>query len=98
MIMAESTNPRIAELEGTVSKLQRREKHLRRVISSAFAQIETRRDAREELESIIDKSDETEHELMLLQDPNNGAEPQKFTVCRHPKTILRRRFELALKK
>ena len=96
--MAEFTNQRIDELEGTVSHLQRREKHLRRVISSAFTHHETRRDAREELESVLDKSEQTEQELMLLQRPGGSEMPQKPSVCRHPKTILSRRFELSLGK
>lgn len=94
--MAESTNQRIAELEGTVSNLQRRERHLRRVISSAFAHYDSRRVAREELEFLLNESEETEQELMLLQ--NDGvAEPQKLIACR-PKTVLFRRFELSGRK
>lgn len=95
--MAESTNQRIDELEGTVSHLQRREKHLRRVISSAFAHHDSRRDAREELESLLNQSEETEQELMLLQSNGTTAEPQKLIACR-PRTILHRRFELVGKK
>jgi hypothetical protein len=72
--MAREQSQRVAELEVTSARLQQREKRLRAVLKSAFTGDESRRDAREELESLLNKTDEVEDELLLLESPGGVRE------------------------
>lgn len=65
--MAREQGQRIGELEIMVASLQQREKRLRAVLSSAFTSNESRRDARTELESLLNMTEAAEDELMLLE-------------------------------
>jgi hypothetical protein len=67
--MARELNQRVAELEGTIASLGQRERRLRAVLSSALTSDDSRRDAREELESLLNMTDEVEDELLLLESP-----------------------------
>ena len=102
--MTHGQSQRIAELEVTVSSLEQRERYLHAVLSSAWTSRENRSDAREELESLLDKSDEAEHELTSLQTPRGVVEHRqepsgnRVNLCRQPRGLLRRRFSLAVKK
>jgi hypothetical protein len=89
----------VAELELSVVGLQQREKRLRAVLSSAFTSRESRRTAREELESLLDKTEAAEDELLLLASPvgigSGGEKTSEEPVSGHqPRSILRRRFRL----
>jgi hypothetical protein len=88
----------VAELELSVVRLQQREKRLRAVLSSAFTSRENRRDAREELETLLDKAVAAEDELQLLASPEGiGSGSEKTSeepVSGHqPRSLLRRRFK-----
>jgi hypothetical protein len=72
--MAREQSERVAELEGTAARLQQRERRLRAVLKSAFTGKESRRDARQELESLLNKTDEVEDELLLLESPDGLRE------------------------
>jgi hypothetical protein len=96
--MANLNIHRIDELETLVAHLHQREKWLRAVLSSALTSHESRTNAREELESLLDKSEEAEDELMLLASPAGVEEHQKKSsvqrphCCRQERFILRCRF------
>lgn len=96
--MANLNLHRIDELETLVAHLHQREKWLRAVLSSALTSRESRSNAREELESLLDKSEEAEDELMILAWPVRDEEhQQKSSVqrphsCRQERFILRCRF------
>jgi len=68
--MTREQSQRVAELEATLSRLHQREQRLRAVLSSALTSHDDRRDAREELESLLDMTDEAEGELLLLESPD----------------------------
>jgi hypothetical protein len=87
----------VEELEDTVACLEQREKWLRAILSSAFTSLENRRDAREELESLLDKTDEVEGQLLLLESSDESGghrtdSEERLHACRQARTILRRRF------
>jgi hypothetical protein len=107
MVLEQSTQ--VAELELSVARLQQREKRLRAVLSSAFTSRESRRDAREELETLLDKTEAADDELQLLgsnggshdgsSHDGNGAQDrvdpeERANSHRGPRTILRRRFRV----
>jgi hypothetical protein len=69
-IMAREQSQRVAELEVSTARLEQREKRLRAAVSSAFTSDEIRRDARDELESLLHKQQELEDELLLLESPD----------------------------
>ena len=64
--MEKLQNTQVDELESSVARLYQREKRLRAVLSSAFTSRENRRDARDELESVLDETNTTENELLDL--------------------------------
>jgi hypothetical protein len=64
--MEKQQNTQAAELESSVERLYRREKRLRRVLSSALTSREHRHDARDELESVLEEADATENKLLDL--------------------------------
>ena len=97
--MAREQSQRVAELEALVVGFQQREKRLRAVLSSGFTSRESRRDARVELESLLNTSEDVEDELLLLESPG-GRSPEKLGktsafVLPPIKATLRRRFERA---
>jgi len=65
--MTREQSQRATELEVTIARLHQREERLRAVLSSALTSHDARRDAREELESLMDATDEVEGELPLLE-------------------------------
>jgi predicted nucleic acid-binding Zn-ribbon protein len=96
-MMAEQTQ-QIADLEGTVTSLERREKRLRAILSSFMTSNERRHSAREELESLLDQSEQAEEKLSLLQFTDGVEKYQQDSAenragsCRQPRTILSNRF------
>jgi hypothetical protein len=81
--MAQEQIQLVAELEATIARLEQREKRLRAVFSSAFTDHERRRDAREELESLLNEIVAVEDELLHLvsangiRGPNSSVERDK---------------------
>ena len=67
--MTQEQSQRVAELEVAIARLHQREQRLRAILSSALTSHEDRRDAREELESLLEMTDEVEGELLLLEFP-----------------------------
>jgi hypothetical protein len=95
VFMADAHSPRIDELESTVTCLERKEKRLRRAISSLWTPSENLRDAREELESLINQADEVETEWVHLESDETGEaelSEKRAIACRKPRSILSRRF------
>lgn len=88
----------VAELELSVTRLERREKRLRAILSSALTSHESRRTAREELETVLDSTLAADNELLLLdcqKENEAGCEqnPQeRMSSLRRPRAILKRRF------
>lgn len=72
--MAQEQSQLVAELEATIARLEQREKRLRAVLSSAFTDHERRRDARAELESLLNEIEEVEDALQLLESPDGIRE------------------------
>ena len=97
--MTPEQTQRVAELEGKVVLLEQREKRLRAVLKSPFTPDESRYDAREELESLLSKTEEVEDELLLLESSGRRS-PEEFertsAFCLPPsKVVLRCRFARA---
>lgn len=100
MVLEQSTQ--VAELELSVARFQQREKRLRAVLSSAFTSRESRRDAREELETLLDNAVAAEDKLQLLglnggSPDGHGAQDRVESEApansnHRPRSILRRRF------
>ena len=76
--MTPEQSQRVAELEVTVALLEQREKRLRAVISSAFTSRADLRNAREELESLLDRTEEVEDELLLLESPDEKSTRERM--------------------
>jgi hypothetical protein len=97
MVLEQSTQ--VAELELSVARLAQREKRLRAVLSSSFTSRENRRDAREELEVLLDKSVAADDELLLLglhdgkAAPDPVASEEQADSSHRPRSLLRRRFK-----
>ena len=75
--MAREQSQRVARLEVTIARLEQREKRLRAVFKSAFTSRESRYDAREELESLLNKTEEVEDELLRLESPDGSREREQ---------------------
>jgi predicted nucleic acid-binding Zn-ribbon protein len=88
----------VSELELSVVTLQRREKRLRAILSSAFTSRESRLTAREELETVLDRTAAADDELQLLDcRKENPADceadsRERVSLLRRPGAILKRRF------
>ena len=89
--MPQGQSQSVAELEDTVARLEQREKRMRAVLSSAFTSRENRREAREELESLLQKTDQVQDEL-LFRVMKTSPEKVGRTTTAQARTILRRRF------
>jgi hypothetical protein len=76
--MTREQSQRAAELEGTVVRLRRRERRLRAALKSPFVRVESRHDAREELESLLSETEQIEDELLALSPINGIREINKF--------------------
>jgi hypothetical protein len=70
-MMTREQSQHVAELEGTVVRLRRRERCLRAALKSPFVSVESRHDAREELELLLNETEQVEDELLPLS-PING--------------------------
>jgi hypothetical protein len=98
--MAQEQSTHVAELELSVARLHQREKRLRAVLSSAFTSPESRLDAREELESLLDKTVAAEDELQLLDSPagdgilHSENQQARSEFHHQPRMLLKRRFRM----
>ena len=72
--MTREQSQRAAELEGTVVRLRRRERRLRAALKSPFVRVESRHDAREELESLLSETEQIEDELLADSAPKIDTE------------------------
>jgi len=61
--MAREQSQRVAEVEDSVVRLHRREMRLRSILKSALTSVESRRDASDELESLLNEIKLVEDEL-----------------------------------
>jgi hypothetical protein len=64
--MAPQHSQRIAELEVAITRLHRTEMRLRSVLKSAFTSVESRREARHELDLNLGEARQVEDELHVL--------------------------------
>ena len=97
-MVAQEQSKQVVELELSVARLHQREKRLRAVLSSAFTSRQNRLDAREELEVVLNKTEASEDELLLLDSADgvrarDREEPAaRASACCQSRGILGRRF------